>query len=75
MHEQPLLLLTRSTFVLRNRSRAQLSLYIYVQQTRQKAVHSYVKFVTITNLVCWVLYNPCEHLGWLGELKIIHVVR
>ncbi len=36
-------------------------------------MHPYVKFVTMTNLFFWIMYNPCEHLGWLGELKIINV--
>ena len=36
-------------------------------------MHPYVKWMTTVNLMFWILYNPCEHLGWLGELKIINV--
>ena len=37
----------------------------------KKTVNSYVRWVTLSNLIFNILYNPFEHIGWLGELKII----
>lgn len=36
-------------------------------------MNPYVKWVTTINLIFWILYNPFEHLGWLGELKVLDV--
>ncbi|CAF0920703.1 unnamed protein product [Brachionus calyciflorus] len=45
----------------------------YKDEKLKKSMHPYVKWVTTINLFFWIMYNPCEHLGWLGELKIINV--
>lgn len=41
-------------------------------QRIKQTVNSYLKWVFLTNLFCNIIYNPCEHIAWLGELKIIN---
>lgn len=41
-------------------------------QSIKQTVNSYLKWVFLTNLLCNIIYNPCEHIAWLGELKIIN---
>lgn len=41
-------------------------------QAMKQTVNSALKLVFLTNLLCNIIYNPCEHMGWLSELKLIN---
>jgi len=41
-------------------------------QSIKQTVNSALKWVFLSNLFCNIIYNPCEHIAWLGELKIIN---
>jgi len=40
-------------------------------QRIKQTVNSALKWVFLSNIMCNIIYNPCEHIAWLGELKII----
>lgn len=38
----------------------------------KQTVNSYLRWVFLINLFSNIIYNPCEHIAWLGELKVIN---
>lgn len=40
---------------------------------QQKPVKLFLNWLTVFNLIFWVLYNPFEHIAYLGELNVIDV--
>lgn len=41
-------------------------------QRVKQTVNSYLRWVFLINLFSNIIYNPCEHIAWLGELKVIN---